>query len=154
LQKPADQKVLNWDQVPPNVLVVDPDQKYGQKLVMALRHLSVHAKHTRSVDEFLDAHCQNRIDLVSLVVDPMDPVNLDSIRLLRTHFGEGPGTMIVASSNSILDAFAILVEQRGADTCLAKHSQPEAMATALINELRQQIRSNKPGLAAMSDQEE
>ena len=112
-------------------------------LVSELRSRSIRAKHTKTVDAFLDLNCRERVDLVSLEIDAMDPDTLDNIRLLRTHFGEGPGTRIVASAGFTPGAFAILAEQRGADTSIAKRRDLHAMADALEVEIRNQMKSNQ-----------
>lgn len=134
-----------WGQCEPHVLVVDKDADYAQMLVNELQSRSVRAKPTTTVDAFLDLNCRDRVDLVSLEIDAMDPHTLDNIRLLRTYFGEGPGTRIVASSSFMPGAFSFLVEQRGADTCIAKRRAPRAMADALENELRKKIKSKDKG---------
>lgn len=139
MQINVDQEIPNWGQCTPHVLVVNPDVEYGQSLVAALRDLSVRAKHTKTVDEFLDLNCGIRVDLVSVEIDPTALDTLDHIKLLRTHFGEGPGTRIVASSAFVSSTFLTLVEQRGADVCMTKLPQPEAMAATLNAELHKQM---------------
>ena len=78
----------SWGCCVPHVLVVEQDRSYGQLLVSKLRERSVRAKHTETVDAFLDLNCRERVDLVSLEIDAMDPDTHDNIKLLRTHFGE------------------------------------------------------------------
>ena len=131
----------------PHVLVVAQDADYGQLLVIELQSRSIRANHTRTVDAFLDLNSRERVDLVSLEIDVMDPETLEDIKLLRTHFGEGPGTRIVASSSFLPGAFPVLVEQRGADTCMAKLTEPNAMADALEVELLKQVEAKKTGRA-------
>ena len=138
----------------PLVLVVELDSDYGRLLVSKLKNRCIRAKHTRTVDAFLDLNCRERVDLVSLEVDAMDPDTLDNIKLLRTHFGEGPGTRIVASSSFMPGAFSNLVEQRGADTCVAKLPEVEAMASALEIELRNQMKLKEKGRANDLDRSE
>ncbi|MEM9435154.1 MAG: hypothetical protein AAGA12_14645 [Pseudomonadota bacterium] len=126
----------HWDCKQPHVLVVDRNVEFGKSIVAALEALSICAKHTRTVDEYLDFNCPARVDLVSLEIDAMDPETLDNLRLLRTHFGEGPGTRIVATSVFAPGAFPFLVEQRGADTCISKDHEPDTMAATLETELQ------------------
>ena len=95
----ADPARSSWAPCVAYVLVVEKDDDYAQLLVSELQRRSVRAKHTKTVDDFLDLNCRNRVDLVSLEIDALDPETLDNIKLLRTHFGEGPGTRIVASSS-------------------------------------------------------
>jgi len=135
----------------PHVLVVEQDKEYGRLLVNALKTRAIRAKHTATVDAFLDLNCRERVDLVSLDIDAMDPDTLDNIRLLRTHFGEGPGTRIVASSRFMPGAFPVLVEQRGADICMTKPREPDAMAEVLEAELRRQMTSKDTGPANAPD---
>lgn len=120
----------------PHILVIVRDEEYGKAVAAALRDSSVCAKHARTVDEFLDLNCRARVDLVLIEVDALDPDTLDNLLLLRTHFGEGPGTRIVAASNFVPGAFAELVETRGADLHMAKLNEPVAMAAALAIEFR------------------
>ena len=143
----TDQTASLWGRCVPHVLIIDRDTEYGQQLTIALRTLSVHAKHMRTVDEFLDLSFRGRVDLVSLEIDPMDPDTLDNIKLLRTHFGEGPSTRIVAQMRFIPGEFATLVEQRGADVCLTRCWDPEAMAEALTPEIHKQMTANGPRFA-------
>ncbi|MEL7381917.1 MAG: hypothetical protein AAFY73_15320 [Pseudomonadota bacterium] len=145
---------LSWGQFTPHVLVVEQDVDYGQSLLQELRSRSIRAKHMLNVDAFLDLNCQERVHLVSLDIDAIDPANLDSIVLLRTHFGEGPGTRIVASSRFMHGAFAMLLEKRGADKSIAKPTAPEALAAALEAELRIQMKANEFGQAKAPDRSE
>lgn len=143
LAKAVKPEAPSWDRCVPHVLVVGQDRDYGHLLVSELRNRSIRAKHTGTVDEFLDLNCWEQVDLVFLEIDAMDPDTLDNIKLLRTYFGEGPGTRIVASSNFMPGAFPNLVEQRGADTCIAKLRDAEAMVSALESELRKQMKSKE-----------
>ena len=143
-----------WGRCIPHVLVVEQDANYGQLLVGELQNRSIRAKHTQTVDAFLDLNCRVRVDLVSLEIDAMDPDTLDNIKLLRTHFGEGPATRIVASSSFLPGAFPVLVEQRGADKCMTKLQEPCAMADALESALRRQMKSKELGQANEPDRSE
>ena len=132
----VDQEVPHWDCQKPHALVVDPDEEFGTRVVSAMRARGICAKHTHSVDDFLDMNCRARVDLVALEVDAMDPQTLDNLLLLRTHFGEGPVTRIVAAASFAPGSFTHLVEQRGADACISRRQDPLAMAEALENQLR------------------
>ncbi|WP_299734030.1 hypothetical protein [uncultured Tateyamaria sp.] len=147
MKQVTEQEIPSWDRCLPHVLVVEQDSDYGHMLVAELQDRSIRAKHIQTVDAFLDLNCRERVDLVSLEIDAMDPNTLDNIKLLRTHFGEGPGTRIVATSSFLPGAFPFLVEQRGADRCMAKPREPEVMAAALETELRKQMKSKEKGWA-------
>jgi len=131
----VEKEIPHWDCKAPHVLIVDRDEGFGTMVASALSARSICAKHFRTVDDFLDLNCQARVDLVGLEVDAMDPQTLDNLRLLRTHFGEGPGTRIVAATSYAPASFPHLLEQRGADACIAKVRDPVALAEALANQL-------------------
>ena len=130
----------------PQILVVGLASDYSQVVVTGLESFSIRATITMSVDEFLDLNCQKRFQLVLLEIDALNPGSLDNIKLLRTHFGEGPATRIIVSSRSMSSTILILAEQCGADICMTKPRQPEAMVAALKAEIEKQMRSNKPSL--------
>lgn len=132
----VDQQVPHWDCQKPHALVVDRDEEFGAHVVNAMRARGICAKHVRTVDNFLDWNCRARVDLVALEVDAMDPQTLDNLLLLRTHFGEGPVTRIVAAASFAPGSFNHLVEQRGADACIARRQDPQAMAEALETQFR------------------
>ena len=132
----VDQEVPHWDCKKPHALVVDRDEVFGANVVNAMRARGICAKHSRTVDDFLDLNCRARVDLVGLEVDAMDPQTLDNLLLLRTHFGEGPVTRIVAAASFAPGSFPHLVEQRGADACISRRQSPQAMAEALETQLR------------------
>ncbi|MEM9309420.1 MAG: hypothetical protein AAGA74_19170 [Pseudomonadota bacterium] len=115
---------------------MDRNEDYGRLVVAALHELSMRAKHTRTVDEFLDLNCRTRVDLVSLEVEPCLPHTIESLRVLRTHFGEGPGTRIIASSCIAAAGFELLVERHGADACINHRLEPNALAAWLNAELQ------------------
>ena len=123
----------------PRVLVVDRDEDYGQSVVACLGESSICARCTQTVDAFLDLNFRKRIDLVLIEVDALDPESLDNLRILRTHFGEGPGTRIVAASTFVPDALSMLVEQRGADQHMVRKTRPQEMAAAVKIELSKQL---------------
>lgn len=123
----------------PHILVVDKDENYGKSIVAALREQSICAKHSRTVDAFLDLNCSARVDLVLLGIDATDPDTLDDLLVLRTNFGEGPGTRIVAALSLAPSSFPHLVEQRGADICILRQDVPEIMVTAVKTELSRRI---------------
>lgn len=127
---------------------------YGHVLVTELQIRSIRAKHTQTVDEFLDLNCRERVHLVSVAINVLDTDTLDNIKLLRTHFGEGPGTRIVATSSFMPGATPIIVEQRGADKCMTKPREPEVMAAALEAELCGQMKSEELGRADDLDRSE
>lgn len=142
-----EQEPPRWGHFVPHVLVVDRDSEYGHQLASTLRGLSVRVKQTETVDAFLDMNCMERVDLVLMEIDPMDPDALENIQLLRTHFGEGSGTRIVASSDFTPGAFPTLVEQRGADVFLAKNGDPDGMAVSIANEIHKQLKTRLSGSA-------
>jgi len=131
LAKALKPETLSLGHCTPHVLVVERNANYGQLMVSKLQELSIRAKYYRTVDAFLELNCREQVDLVSLEIDVMDPDTLDNITFLRTYFGEGPTTRIVASSSFVPGAFSVLVEQRGADICIVKLSEPGAMVTEL-----------------------
>lgn len=81
----------------PQVFGVGLDPDYSQMVVAALESFSVRATNTTTVDAFLDLNCPKNSQLVLLEIDAMNPESPDNIKLLRTHFGEGPATRIVVS---------------------------------------------------------
>lgn len=123
----------------PHVLVVDRDEGYGNALVAALRARDMCAIRTSSVDDFLDLNCRLRVDLVCLEVDVLDPFTLDNLCLLRTHFGEGPSTRIVAVTSFAPHAFPHLLQQRGADDHLSKSAKHDGMAEQIETQIRKKF---------------
>jgi len=123
----------------PHVLVIHKDEAYGQSIAAALSELSMCSKHIRTIDAFLDLNCRVRVDLVALEIDVLDPNSLDCLRLARTHFGEGPGTRIVALTDFAPGALSSLLEQRGADAHVIRQRDATAMAIILAPEIRTQL---------------
>lgn len=138
MSEPTIQEVPHKGCRKPHVLVVDCDEDYAWSIVSALRECAICSKSTRTVDAFLDLHCQARVDLVLLEVDPLDPEGLDHLRSLRTYFGEGPGTRIVATSIYAPTSFQYLAGQRGADTHTLKKRDPNDMVAVIKAELSKQ----------------
>ena len=118
-----------------HVLVVDKDPEFGQALSALIAGEHVRSKHSESVDAFLDSGCRARIDLVLLEIDVFDPAALDDLRLLRTHFGEGPNTRIVAVTAFAPAEFPRFLQQWGADTHLPRLHNPESMQAAISAEI-------------------
>ena len=138
----------------PQALVIGLDSAYNQMVVAALESFSVRAINTTTVDVFLDLNCPKRFQLVSLEIDALHPESSDNIKLLRTHFGEGPATRIVVSSRTIPSTLPMLAEQLGADMYMTKPQQPEGMAAVINAELQKQLDSHEPKLEIKAGRKE
>lgn len=105
-------------------------------MVAKLRQLDWCAKSVGSVDEFLDLNCSVRVDVVSLEVDAFEGQPLDEVIKLRTHFGEGPSTLIALHHEFAPAWFLDQLLGGGADLQLKRHADPDHLALALQDIVR------------------
>lgn len=124
----------------PSILILEPNETYRKAVAAALIEFSCHAEHAPSVDTFLDLHAAVHFDLVALAIEQDGEVVADDLVRLRTHFGEGPATAMVAISKSSTSSQRSRLQERGADQLLKKTCEPYEMAAALLAEAVKRMR--------------
>lgn len=114
------------------VLIIDPDVTEDSFLPSRLLELGCSVRCGFSVDSYLDSGDTTNRSIVMIDVDIFNPNALSDVVKLRTHFGEGPATHIIAMTQFSPGAFDTLLEQAGCNLSVTKAMQlDDALAAAV-----------------------
>lgn len=129
--------INKFDKMYAGVLIIDPSVTSQSWLTKELAALGADIRCEASVDAYLDNPDTRHRSIVLFDADVFNPESVSEIIKLRTYFGEGASTQIIAMVTFSPGAFSTLLERAGCDQSVVKTVHLTEVVSAAVSHMQQ-----------------